>query len=266
MKKALLYLFIFVAVQSITMLVFSVVGRLPGMDEFAGIDGQRPPGFIILMSIVYGLILTVIFLHPRFCPVEIKMPRKATVSVIMLSVLAMTATIIPSLHLQHLLNGLFDTESSSQLLEGIMENPWSFVSICLLAPLTEELVFRGAILTALRKSRCRPWFAIIMSALFFGIIHINPSQIPHSFLMGLLLGWIYVRTCSLIPCILAHMANNTVVYMLVWLLPESTSDSLDWLGNTSQQLVGFTLSATLLTWCVWLIAVRTRPINQQADT
>ena len=265
MKKALLYLFIFVAVQSITILVFNVAGRLSGMDEFAGVDGQRPPGVIILMSIVYGLILTVIFLHPRFCPVEINMPRKATTSVIMLSVLAMPATIIPSLHLQHLLDRLFDAESSSQLLEGIMGNPWSFVSICLLAPLTEELVFRGAILTAFRKSRYHPWFAIIMSALFFGIIHINLSQIPHSFLMGLLLGWIYVRTRSLIPCILAHMANNTVVYMLVCFLPESTSDSLDWLGNTSQQLIGFILSVALLAWCVWQIAVRIQFTDQQTD-
>ena len=63
-------------------------------------------------------------------------------------------------------------------------------SIALLAPWVEELLFRGTILHKLHAEGASPWRSIVLSALLFGLIHINPAQVPFAFLVGLALGWI----------------------------------------------------------------------------
>jgi membrane protease YdiL (CAAX protease family) len=90
--------------------------------------------------------------------------------------------------------------------------------IALLAPWVEELLFRGAILPRLRAysgSRSR---GIVLSALFFGLIHINPAQVPFAFLVGLAFGWVTVCTRSLLPALIGHALNNSlgVVEILVY--------------------------------------------------
>ena len=56
----------------------------------------------------------------------------------------------------------------------------------------------------------RPWTAIIVSSLIFGVVHMNPAQIPFAFLLGMMFGWLYYRTGSLLPGIIGHVLNNSV--------------------------------------------------------
>lgn len=84
------------------------------------------------------------------------------------------------------------------------------LSIALMAPIVEELLFRGAIMGHLQRQGYSPRKTIVVSALVFGLIHINPAQVVFAFLMGLLLGWIAWRTRSLIPVIAGHALNNTI--------------------------------------------------------
>ncbi len=91
-----------------------------------------------------------------------------------------------------------------------LQSSWlGILCIALLGPVVEELLFRGAITKALLK-QYSPATAIVVSALIFGIIHINPAQIAGAFLIGLLLGWLYYKTASLIPVILVHVLNNSL--------------------------------------------------------
>lgn len=83
-----------------------------------------------------------------------------------------------------------------------------FFEICLLAPLLEELLFRGAILQSLR--RFGDGFAIIASALLFGMIHGNLVQTPFAFLVGLALGFFVVELGSIWVSILMHFCINTL--------------------------------------------------------
>lgn len=80
------------------------------------------------------------------------------------------------------------------------------VQLVLIAPLVEEFVFRGVILGSLR--RFGDGFAIVVSALLFGLIHRNMVQLPNAFLMGLVLAYAVVRTGSLWTGILMHLCNN----------------------------------------------------------
>ena len=82
--------------------------------------------------------------------------------------------------------------------------------MAILAPLLEEVLFRGAIQGVLMRYFGRPWPAIIVSALVFGIFHLNPVQIVYATLLGIVLGWIYYRTGSLLSVIVGHVLNNSL--------------------------------------------------------
>lgn len=96
----------------------------------------------------------------------------------------------------------------------VLQSGWlGILCIAILGPVIEELIFRGAITQALLKKYSPAW-AIVISALVFGLFHINPAQIVSATLIGLLLAWIYYKTASLVPCILIHILNNTLsVYL-----------------------------------------------------
>lgn len=82
-----------------------------------------------------------------------------------------------------------------------------FFTVVLVAPVTEELLFRGIILRGL-LGRFRPWTAIVLSATLFAFMHMNPWQLIPPFALGLMFGWFYLRTGSLWPCIAGHALNN----------------------------------------------------------
>ena len=103
----------------------------------------------------------------------------------------------------------------------IVGNDFGYLTLCLLAPLVEELVFRGAVLRSLLGSLGNRWAAITLSAVIFAAVHLNPVQMPHAFLVGLLLGWMYSRTGSILPGVAVHWVNNTVAYALYLLFPYS---------------------------------------------
>lgn len=81
--------------------------------------------------------------------------------------------------------------------------------VCLLGPIFEELIFRGVILSALVPFH--KGFAIVASALLFGVFHGNPLQIFTGFFVGLLLGFLTVECRSIYPAMIAHIFNNTFV-------------------------------------------------------
>lgn len=81
--------------------------------------------------------------------------------------------------------------------------------IALIPTIVEETAFRGYILTALATD-LDPWPAIIVSAAMFSIIHFSIPFLPFLFLMGLLLGYLRLRTGSLIPPMLAHFTHNLI--------------------------------------------------------
>jgi membrane protease YdiL (CAAX protease family) len=90
-----------------------------------------------------------------------------------------------------------------------------FSSILLLgivAPLSEEILFRGIILKGL-VSRYSPTKAILISAILFSLFHLNLYQFFGAFMIGLLLGYLYFRMKSVLPCILAHSITNLLAVL-----------------------------------------------------
>jgi membrane protease YdiL (CAAX protease family) len=90
------------------------------------------------------------------------------------------------------------------------------VMIVGLAPVAEELFFRGFLFAGLR-TRWSLWPAAITSGLIFGLVHAPTgitTVVPLAAL-GIALCWLYNRTGSLWPCVIAHMINNGLALALV---------------------------------------------------
>ena len=81
------------------------------------------------------------------------------------------------------------------------------IAVAILAPLIEEILFRGYLQTALAE-RMNHHVAIWLAALIFAIIHLQPMAIPALMILGAAFGYIYHRTGSLKTCIVLHMLNN----------------------------------------------------------
>ncbi|MDZ7267985.1 MAG: CPBP family intramembrane metalloprotease [candidate division KSB1 bacterium] len=98
------------------------------------------------------------------------------------------------------------------------KNVWATVlTLVIVAPVTEEFLFRGLILRGLlgNYGRCK---AVLASALLFALIHLNPWQFFSAAVAGVVLGWWFVQTRSLVPCLFGHALHNALpVLVLSWL-------------------------------------------------
>lgn len=117
--------------------------------------------------------------------------------------------------LEELLTQIFPMSAWEQRVfeEMAAQNLANVTAVCLLAPVLEEMLFRGLILRSFLGQYQRST-AIGASALLFGVAHLNIYQFVAAFAIGLLLGWLYERTRSLVPCIALHGAYNTSVTIL----------------------------------------------------
>jgi len=86
--------------------------------------------------------------------------------------------------------------------------------VVIIAPIVEELIFRGVIMSGLMRNYKVGW-AIFFSALLFALFHLNPWQFPATFLLGLVLGWLRIRTGSILACITGHAIHNGLVFLTV---------------------------------------------------
>lgn len=111
------------------------------------------------------------------------------------------------------------------------------VYTAILAPVTEELFFRGVLLRTLSKANQR--FAIVASALFFGLFHGNIQQFILATLLGIFLAHITLKHGSIIPSIIVHAFVNTTAGIVSFFAGLSTASSvLTYLALLGVALVG----------------------------
>lgn len=110
--------------------------------------------------------------------------------------------------------GFPDTSLDFSLSGGFLYNLFTFISVVILAPIFEELIFRGTILQVL--SKYNKVFAILVTSLLFGLLHLNMTQAVPAFFMSLILCYMCLKTDSLLVTILAHAGNNLLALMSVY--------------------------------------------------
>ncbi len=102
-----------------------------------------------------------------------------------------------------------------ELLGSMTGGPlWSsFLLAAIFAPIFEEWLCRGMILRGL-LTKMKPGWAIVVSALFFAVLHLNPWQALNAFIIGLVMGYVYYKTGSLWLTMLIHFVNNGTAVVL----------------------------------------------------
>ena len=84
-----------------------------------------------------------------------------------------------------------------------------FLSAVIAAPIVEEVIFRGVVLGSFRKI-FPAWASILISAVIFGVYHMNPVAIVYATVMGIIAGVVYEKKQNLLFPIMLHMANNFI--------------------------------------------------------
>ena len=253
LKKGLtdivLYIIIFIVVQ--------IFLTYAGVGIWAGIKGEGYQATLLAVSSGNNAILTalttvfsnvitlIIFLKAKWTPITRNyLQSKPWISLLWVALFTLGA-IIPLEFVYEQIGVEMDADTE-RVFASLMKEPWGYVAIGILAPLAEEIVFRGAILRTLLDmvSKKNHWVAIFISAAVFGLIHGNKAQFINALLMGLLLGWMYYRTKSLVPGILMHWVNNTMAYVLNNLMPQSDGKLIDLFHGDEKTVyyaVGFSL-------------------------
>ena len=117
--------------------------------------------------------------------------------------------------------------------------------------LSEELLFRGLLIGILASSALKQGGAIVVSALVFGLAHVDPIQASISAVLGLYLGVLTWAAGSVRPAILAHALNNGLVLAVIG------GESMGWGGPSSPGWAGL-LGALCLGGALWSLADRIR--------
>ena len=118
-----------------------------------------------------------------------------------------------NIHFEHLLPppGWF-VELFTRLFNSDLGIWGGILRIVIIAPIVEEVIFRGLIMSGFSRNY-RPAVAVILSALLFALFHLNPWQFAAAFSLGIVLGWIRIRTGSVLACIAGHATHNALVFL-----------------------------------------------------
>ncbi len=137
-----------------------------------------------------------------------------------------------------------------------------------MAPLLEEFLCRGILLDAAR-AKGGAAYGLLFSAVFFGVIHFYPAAVVNAFVMGLVLGFIYIRSNSLYITVILHAFNNALAMLLLTLgYAHTTLHELmagHGLGMLYTAVYGVSLGIFLLAgYMVWKTIARLRQQERAA--
>lgn len=132
-----------------------------------------------------------------------------------LIILSFGISIQPLMSLLSYAAALFFPNPVEESIGGIHSSGFllSLISVALLPALLEEVFSRGILLSG--YGFLGKWKAAFASALLFGLLHLNPQQLPYAFVVGFLFCFLVERTDSLYASILPHLViNSTTVFSI----------------------------------------------------
>ncbi|MCL2821672.1 MAG: CPBP family intramembrane metalloprotease [Firmicutes bacterium] len=107
----------------------------------------------------------------------------------------------------HLLNSLNLTFADPFIRDNISTDILMVFAVVIMAPIGEELIFRGGLLSGLRK-KLSPFLAALASGALFSLMHMTPQQTVYQFFLGFAAAYLTMYSGSVIPAILFHAASN----------------------------------------------------------
>ncbi len=233
--KLLLYYFLYQLVFTFLIGLFDMIpALLQGADAMSGFQPDT-------MTIALGLFLSALMMSWHLVHFGyVKFNRESLTEISGRTILYCIPLLVAAQIISTVINEMLGfADNNQELFFTMSRNVFGFLSMAVLAPVMEELLFRGAIQGHLQRIGWHPAWAIFTSAFIFGLVHGNPAQIPFAFLMGALFGWLYYRTGSLLPGIVGHVLNNTFAACMIL---ASTREEMD---DTLVDMLGAPLTYVL---------------------
>lgn len=255
MKNAIIYVFAFLIINLIASTIVQGLALLITHHEVT-----MTSTLLIIAMTLSSLTTLGVFIFLKWAAVSRSYLLTRPWAVLCWSCIAACGAVIPSLCLQENMPELpnFMTEE----FDMILKNRWGYLAVGLLAPVAEELVFRGAVLRSLLRWNANHWLCIGLSALAFALVHGNPAQMPHAFIIGLLLGWLYYRTGSIIPGVAYHWMNNSIAYIIYNLYPDPDIRLIDILGSQRTVAAACLFSLFILLPALYQLHLRMKRSDQ----
>lgn len=138
---------------------------------------------------------------------------------------------------------------------GSQTGIFAFILIVIVAPVLEELIFRGIILDGLLK-KYSPIKSILISSFLFGLVHLNPWQFLTGLIIGIFSGWVYYRTRSLSLSIIIHASANLSGFLMRYFIDvESTMNDtlLEMYGGLSNLILAIIGSIIIVSICIYFL-------------
>ena len=227
MKKTLLIIGVFILSQVVAGLVAAVAAmiRLYMQGKGFSADFELSSSEILIALMVSEIIIIIATI--LICRKGFKAPFRWSISfgkglaVVVLSIVGFSALVVLTealaewLRVPDYMEETFKVASLSSL---------SLWAMAVVGPISEEIAFRYGIAGSLLEStKMSKWLVVLISAVLFSLLHMNPAQMLTAFILGLFLGWLYVITLSIWPCIICHVANNAVSVILM----RENSDNME---------------------------------------
>lgn len=148
----------------------------------------------------------------------------------------------------------------------VLPAPIMIFMIGILGPIMEEMLFRGMIYGKLRRA-FSAWPAIVMSALLFGVFHMNLVQGIYASVLGIALGFVREKTGTVWGSVVVHMVFNLCSYLMEFLtgfLENCGLDKIELLGiSVSMMLELGLLFGSFIGFFLLLFSYRQKPVYKQ---
>ena len=227
-KQLLLYLLLDQGIVVLMMIPLAVYAIHKGVKGAALEDYLTNSSGVLFATIIACIITIVVFLKKRY--VKFKPGRIAhsnyckAAGYAMLIAWGWMFTEVAALQLIGFDKLFPDEEEHFDMLGKMMSNPLTLISVGILVPITEEIAFRGILVGGMLRMRLKPWVAIVVSALIFALAHGTYTQFVGTTVFGIICGWLYWRTRSLLPGVLIHITNNCTASFMVMLSDDPNAE------------------------------------------
>lgn len=215
--------------------------------------------FLAAVAIYFGVVKKI---RPQLS-VSLRKPHPSVALVAILPVLAVIGFILPT---SFFVNALYKRGyppsdvplgTPGQAVLGV------FVIVAV-APFTEELLFRGFLLSGLRKN-FSPYIAALLSAIAFSLMHMSPEQTVYQFFLGYACGLAAVQSGSLWASVIVHAGSNAFSLLLDTRVGKPFNAAFEFLTKTAwRAAISAVLLAAACGAAIWFICLAVRKLSARA--
>jgi membrane protease YdiL (CAAX protease family) len=199
--------------------IYWVIDRVSGLKP----EQLRWYHFCVLNGIAGGMTLAVGAYINDFSLHSMLLDHLPQIPSILGGIFAIVGIAILSSELNNILNYYFPLSTDSQIIDTLMQDDLLgvFITVLLVAPIVEEMLFRGIILEGLAR-HYKLMTAVLTSSILFALVHLPVGVIValNIFFLALFLAWVRLESGSLLLCVICHATFNAIPFVTtrIWKL------------------------------------------------